>query len=460
MSEVEGTEELNDENTVKAPAEELVELILTGELHAANEKFNSIIEDKVVETIEEEKHKISQTLFAEDEEETDEGKIPPQFLKGKDKDDDDDDSDDDDSDDDDSDDDSDDDDDDDDDDKPKKGKVPPQFMKKEDMSAFDKDDAFQKRRKEADNERHKEAQSKGYDSYMHMQQGKKSTVQRVKNAVGSLVNKAAGNKNEGITGDPEANEKAIAKNRAMAKKYGQVRQGIPPEKKTEAVEPVDEISSATADRASQKAYNDIRDNPSSQKPTLGTTKTAQSDAKRKRQTDKFDAYRDKKDFDKKGSKKGGAAKAAGKMGQKSDQQRHTDWRDNPDDQNQGHYVSNSFDPGEASSNVELPEDSFVAQVAAHLSGQRKGVVTELSTDLLKRAASTAHKDMEKQKDYHDLAAHDGGSTEREKWTKKRAEKREKQATKFSAAAGEKSPKPESQDSRDKRLRKTKRDMYS
>jgi hypothetical protein len=384
MSEVEGTEELNDENTVKAPAEELVELILTGELHAANEKFNSIIEDKVVETIEEEKHKISQTLFAEDEEETDEGKIPPQFLKGKDKDDDDDDSDDDDSDDDDSDDDSDDDDDDDDDDKPKKGKVPPQFMKKEDMSAFDKDDAFQKRRKEADNERHKEAQSKGYDSYMHMQQGKKSTVQRVKNAVGSLVNKVAGNKNEGITGDPEANEKAIAKNREMAKKYGQVRQGIPPEKeKKEEVEPVDEISSDLAFKAKEKAYDDIRDNPSSQKSELGTTKTAKSDAKRKRQTDKFQTYSDRKDYPEKGDTKSSAAKAAGEMGQKrkgkkggkSDQQRHTDWRGHDsdqrrDDEDQGRYVSNSFDPGEASSNVELPEGSFVSQVAAHLSGKR------------------------------------------------------------------------------------------
>ena len=71
MSEVEGTEELNDENTVKAPAEELVELILTGELHAANQKFNQIIEDKVVESIEEEKHKISQTLFAEDDKDDD-----------------------------------------------------------------------------------------------------------------------------------------------------------------------------------------------------------------------------------------------------------------------------------------------------------------------------------------------------------------------------------------------------
>jgi hypothetical protein len=30
----------------------------------------------------------------------------------------------------------------------------------------------------------------------------------------------------------------------------------------------------------------------------------------------------------------------------------------------------SFDPGEASANVELPKDSFVSQVAAHLSGKR------------------------------------------------------------------------------------------
>ena len=89
----------------------------------------------------------------------------------------------------------------------------------------------------------------------------------------------------------------------------------------------------------------------------------------------------------------------------------------------------------------------------------KGFVAELSPELLKRAAGAAHKDMEKQKDYHDLAAFDGGRTEREKWTKKRAEKREKQSAKFSAAAGEKPPKPESQDSRDKRLRKTKRDMF-
>ena len=319
MSEVEGTEELNDENTVQAPAEELVDLILTGELHAANQKFNSIIEDKVVESIEEEKHKISQTLFAEDEEEADEGKIPPQFLKGKDKDDDDDDSDDDDeddSDDDDSDsDDSDsDDDDDDDDDKPKKGKVPPQFMKK-----------------------------------------------------------------EGITGDPEANERAIAHNRAMAKKYGQVRQGIPPEKdkeKKEAVEPVDEISADLAARAGKKAYDDIRDNPSSQKPKLGTTKTAKSDNKRQRQSDKFDTYADRKDYPKQGDTKSTPAKVAGKVGKKSDQQRHTDWRAEKGhvDERKAAPASeevHSFDPGEASANVELPADSFVQQVADNLAGKRR-----------------------------------------------------------------------------------------
>jgi hypothetical protein len=435
MSEVEVNEHIDNEIPEQAPAEELVDLILTGELHAANQKFNSIVEGKVIDAIEEEKHKISQTLFADDEEEVDEGKIPPQFLKGKDKDDDDDD---DDSDDDDSD--SDDDDDDEDDDKPKKGKVPPQFAKAE----------------------------------------------------------------EGITGDPEANERAIAKNRAMAKKYGQVRQGIPPEKKeaveahiiedlgrdiesgfkklsskkakagksagfegntitcgdfkitpvkyhdasdttpgadeshdfhvyvedgagkavtskipggqggdaihfdtedgkfssgdkktakgiekwckstSEAIQAVYELSSDLTSRAADKAYNDIRDNPSSQKATLGTTKTAKSDAKRKRQTDKFQTYTDRKDYPEKGDTKSSAAKDAASMGQKrkgkpggkSDQQRHTDWRDNPADKEQGYHTSSydptqSFDPGEASANVELPEDSFVQQVADNLAGKRR-----------------------------------------------------------------------------------------
>ena len=164
----------------------------------------------------------------------------------------------------------------------------------------------------------------------------------------------------------------------MAKKYGQVRQGIPPEKeKKEEVEPVDEISSKLAHDAATKAYSDIRDNPSSQKSTLGTTKTAKSDAKRKRQTDKFSAYSDRKDFPEKGDKKKKvpAAKAAGEQGKKSDQQRHTDWRGHDsqkrrDDEDKGYYVSNSFDPGEASANVELPKDSFVQSVSDHLAGKR------------------------------------------------------------------------------------------
>ena len=252
MSEVEGTEELNDENTVKAPAEELVELILTGELHAANQKFNSIIEDKVVESIEEEKHKISQTLFAEDEEEADEGKIPPQFLKGKDKDDDDDsdDDDDDDSDDDDSDsDDSDDDDDDDDDDKPKKGKVPPQFAKKD-----------------------------------------------------------------------------------------------------EAVEPVDELSSDLLGRASDKA------DKQSQDASFGVGETGKEKDYKKQDT----ALAKKKGIQSRKFERG-AADASNREAIAKNRAIAAQQSKNED---------LSFDPGEASANVELPKDSFVQSVADHLGGKR------------------------------------------------------------------------------------------
>ena len=301
MSEVEVTDQ-------QAPAEELVDLILSGELHAANQKYNSIIESKVIEAIEEEKHKISQTLFAEDDDDgdgddddvepkkakkddeeededdspvgkADEGKIPPQFLKGKDKgdDDDDDDSDDDDSDDDDSD----SDDDDDDGDKPKKGKVPPQFAKAD----------------------------------------------------------------EGITGDPEANERAIAHNRAMAKKYGQVRQGIPPEKdkeKKEEVEPVDEVSLKTAQNAEIKA------------------RMAGPDKRKERQAGKFAQY--------------GQSKAQGGRGidvrNKTMNQTGPVKKKSYFDTEQAD-PEHSFDPGEASANVELPKDSFVQQVADNLAGKRR-----------------------------------------------------------------------------------------
>jgi len=339
MSDKEIQEEVNNDDATEAtetpsnPASELVDLVLSGELHAANEKFNGIVEAKVVAAIEDEKLKIAQTLFAEEDDEEEEG--------------DDDDSDDSDS--------------DEGDDKPKKGKVPPQFAKEAKSKVKEDDDDSDDEDDEDDDD--EEVQEDDQDDV------KAAWYQ---GDAAFAAHKAANprmHKKEPVRKRPDM--------RALVPKGDQERdkdKWYAKKEKKEEVEPVDEISSATADDAAQKAYNDIRDNPSSQKPTLGTTKTAKSDAKRKRQADKFDAYRDSKDFDKKGSKKGGAAKAAGKMGKKSDQQRHTDWRDNPDDQNHGYYVSRedaSFDPGEASSNVELPEGSFVAQVASYLSGNRK-----------------------------------------------------------------------------------------
>ena len=65
---------------------------------------------------------------------------------------------------------------------------------------------------------------------------------------------------EGITGDDDANERALDKNRAMAKKYGQVRQGIPPEdkekKKREAMDK--ENTWRRAQRANRKASGIVR----------------------------------------------------------------------------------------------------------------------------------------------------------------------------------------------------------
>jgi hypothetical protein len=244
MSEVEVTDQ-------QAPAEELVDLILSGELHAANQKYNSIIESKVIEAIEEEKHKISQTLFAEDEEEADEGKIPPQFLKGKDKDDDDDsdDDDDDDSDDDDSDSNDSDDDDDDDDDKPKKGKVPPQFAKKD-----------------------------------------------------------------------------------------------------EAVEPVDELSSDLLGRASDKA------DKQSQDASFGVGETGKEKDYKKQDT----ALAKKKGIQSRKFERG-AADASNREAIAKNRAIAAQQSKNED---------LSFDPGEASANVELPKDSFVQSVADHLGGKR------------------------------------------------------------------------------------------
>ena len=86
----------NAEATPSSPASELVDLVLSGELHAANEKFKSIVEANVIESIEDEKLKIAQTLFAEepeegdddddkDKENVDEGEMPPALKKAMDK---------------------------------------------------------------------------------------------------------------------------------------------------------------------------------------------------------------------------------------------------------------------------------------------------------------------------------------------------------------------------------------
>ena len=70
---------------------------------------------------------------------------------------------------------------------------------------------------------------------------------------------------EGITGDDDANERALDKNRAMAKKYGQVRQGIPPEVKEIKKAPPKtrewkdkEIALRRAQRANRKASGIVR----------------------------------------------------------------------------------------------------------------------------------------------------------------------------------------------------------
>ena len=292
---------------MKAPAEELVELILTGELHAANQKFNSIIEDKVVESIEEEKHKISQTLFAEDDKDddddddddgddkvkkddeededdspvgkADEGKIPPQFLKKGDDDSDDDDSDDDDSD-------SDSDSDDDDDDEPKKGKVPPQFAKKEE------------------------------------------------------------------------------------------------------VEPVDELSLKTVGAAAQKAADRVASGERRNVSGDGSKREKDFHKKSQRQSDKFSKYAQAKDTggsDFSGKEKGVGSrtkdpkhkkelidKASGKAAKAASNYARKREKEGTSGSVAYEETSpeTSFDPGEASANVELPKDSFVQSVSDHLAGKR------------------------------------------------------------------------------------------
>ena len=95
MSDKDIKEDINDEEQTEAaetapssPASELVDLVLSGELHAANEKFNGIVESKVVQSIEDEKLKIAQTLFNEADEEEEEGDDDGEEKPKKDDDDD------------------------------------------------------------------------------------------------------------------------------------------------------------------------------------------------------------------------------------------------------------------------------------------------------------------------------------------------------------------------------------
>jgi len=161
MSDKEIQEELNNDDATEAtetpsnPASELVDLVLSGELHAANEKFNGIVEAKVVAAIEDEKLKIAQTLFAEEDDEEEEDDDDSDKKKKDDdeevdeakkvKEEDDEEEGDDDS-----------DDDSDDGDKPKKGKVPPQFAKEAKSKVKEDDD-------DSDDEDDDEEKDKGED---------------------------------------------------------------------------------------------------------------------------------------------------------------------------------------------------------------------------------------------------------------------------------------------------------
>ena len=310
MSEVDVKETVDNEEVEKAPAEELVDMILAGELHAANQKFNSIVEAKVIEKIEEEKHKISQTLFAEDDdEEEEEGDDDDKKKKDKDeeevdeakakvKEDDEEDGDDDD----------DSDDDDEDEDPvgdPKKadeGKIPPQFLKK----------------------------GKGDDD----------------------------------DDDSEEDDK-------------------------DEKEPVDELSLKTVGAAAQKAADRVASGERRNVSGDGSKREKDFHKKSQRQSDKFSKYAQAKDTggsDFSGKEKGVGSrtkdpkhkkelidKASGKAAKAASNYARKREKEGTSGSVAYEETSpeTSFDPGEASANVELPKGSFVAQVAAHLSGQRQ-----------------------------------------------------------------------------------------
>ena len=310
MSEVDVKETVDNEEVEKAPAEELVDMILAGELHAANQKFNSIVEAKVIEKIEEEKHKISQTLFAEDDdEEEEEGDDDDKKKKDKDeeevdeakakvKEDDEEDGDDDD----------DSDDDDEDEDPvgdPKKadeGKIPPQFLKKGKGDDDDDDDS------EEDDKDEKEP------------------VDELSLGTVRAAAQKADDRAKALDAHPDRNMPIMKKAQASAQRKSDKFSKYAQAKDTKGADP--------------RGYDD----PGKEKGVGSRTK----DPKHKKEL-----------IDKASGK---AAKAASQFAGKEAERRKANEEISPE---------TSFDPGEASANVELPKGSFVAQVAAHLSGQRQ-----------------------------------------------------------------------------------------
>ena len=314
MSDKEIREEVNNDDATEAtetpsnPASELVDLVLSGELHAANEKFNGIVEGKVVAAIEDEKLKIAQTLFAEEDDEEEEGdddsddgddkpkkgKVPPQFEKEskKVKEEDDEEEGDDDS-----------DDDSDDGDKPKKGKVPPQFAKEAKSKVKEDDD-------DSDDEDDDEEEDKGEDK------------------------PAPPSDKKDDDSDSDSDDDSDSGDEAKPKKGK-----VPPQfMKKEAKQKKESFMGAVADAAS-KGEDEVEIGGKIHKVTM-KDKTHKSIKKGKKDNGTFG-----KDTTKKGKK---------------DTTEH-----------RGISKSKSFDPGQPSINAELPAGSFVSQVASYLSGNRK-----------------------------------------------------------------------------------------
>ena len=146
----------------------------------------------------------------------------------------------------------------------------------------------------------------------------------------------------------------------------------------------------TVGAAAQKAADRVASGERRNVSGDGSKREKDFHKKSQRQSDKFSKYAQAKDtkgadprgYDDPGKEKGvgsrtkdpkhkkelidkasgKAAKAASQFAGKEAERRKANEEISPE---------TSFDPGEASANVELPKGSFVAQVAAHLSGQRQ-----------------------------------------------------------------------------------------